>query len=544
MCASQTKLRRFRALGFVTSILLILNTAIAPAPAQSFSNTGVLDLGQAQLFIEDVALCTKYNYNYDAPIIWSQTGYETCPSENLTESALPASLHFKVRIQTKSYVDFYPSSVSAYVIDQKGTKLALPRWSATPLVNIDGPVNLRDTVFYGAFSLPDVQTTPAGYYAVLIQIWNGQWNKLNGPNVEEKPTEAYLTKFVITTSQKLDNAPNAINPANCEIEPAAFVAVQSAANSIVSIKSKVQTIKDLTTPGLVDALSQSLVSVKTLYSKAQSTISAIASKYKGKAECLTSFSNFMDLSDSLYSQFESTAALLDGLINKADAYAAKNQDIQSPEVDSSNCLNQSNIAILSLKKSDAIFSKYQSGMNSRSNSGTTYTTEVMTSWLNAIKLENQNVAAWNVKLPEYIKMYPDCVAYKTAFNLAQDVSSRYSDLVALISDGINEMSKNQGQMNSTNENSLQEEDGVEEEPEASLSVLFSSSTNRYILKVESNLPNDTLTVRATKKGARAIRFTIDTDDDGAGGLKTKTKLSGYTLALMYNGERLDSIRVK
>jgi len=60
----------------------------------------------------------------------------------------------------------------------------------------------------------------------------------------------------------------------------------------------------------------------------------------------------------------------------------------------------------------------------------------------------------------------------------------------------------------------------------------------------SNLPEESLSIRATKKGARALRFAVNTDEDGNGGLRTKTKLSGYTLTLYFESEKLDSVRVR
>ena len=84
----------------------------------------------------------------------------------------------------------------------------------------------------------------------------------------------------------------------------------------------------------------------------------------------------------------------------------------------------------------------------------------------------------------------------------------------------------------------------EEEPSATLTVSYSSSLARYIVKVESNLPGETLSVRATKKGSRTLKFSIDTDEDGIGGIRTKTKLAGYTLVLSFGSEKLDQVRVK
>jgi hypothetical protein len=64
------------------------------------------------------------------------------------------------------------------------------------------------------------------------------------------------------------------------------------------------------------------------------------------------------------------------------------------------------------------------------------------------------------------------------------------------------------------------------------------------MKVESNLSDETLAIRATKKGARTIKFAINTDEIGNGGIRTTAKLAGYTLVLSFGSEKLDQVRVK
>ncbi len=89
-----------------------------------------------------------------------------------------------------------------------------------------------------------------------------------------------------------------------------------------------------------------------------------------------------------------------------------------------------------------------------------------------------------------------------------------------------------------------EEDGEEEPPAGTLEVSYSAPTSRYVVKVECNLAGEKLTVRAVKKGAKALRFTISIDEDGVGGVRTKSKLAGYTLTLYYGNTKLDQVRVK
>jgi hypothetical protein len=86
-------------------------------------------------------------------------------------------------------------------------------------------------------------------------------------------------------------------------------------------------------------------------------------------------------------------------------------------------------------------------------------------------------------------------------------------------------------------------DGEEEDPAAELSVTYSKTLARYIVKVDSNLAEESLVIRGVKKGSRSLKFTLTTDEDGVAGVKTKTKLAGFTLTLYFGSTKLDSVKV-
>jgi hypothetical protein len=56
------------------------------------------------------------------------------------------------------------------------------------------------------------------------------------------------------------------------------------------------------------------------------------------------------------------------------------------------------------------------------------------------------------------------------------------------------------------------------------------------------LPNESLQVRATRKGQKSVSFKVETDDDGLAKFSTSRSLAGFQLALLFNGERLSSVR--
>ena len=94
------------------------------------------------------------------------------------------------------------------------------------------------------------------------------------------------------------------------------------------------------------------------------------------------------------------------------------------------------------------------------------------------------------------------------------------------------------------EESFGESDGEEEPPSGTLAVSFNSAQNRYVVRIDCNLAGEKLTIRAVKKGSKSLRFSVTIDEDGVGGVRTKTKLAGYTLTLYYGSEKLDQVRVK
>jgi len=86
-----------------------------------------------------------------------------------------------------------------------------------------------------------------------------------------------------------------------------------------------------------------------------------------------------------------------------------------------------------------------------------------------------------------------------------------------------------------------EDDGEEMELAASLTV--TKQSNKYLIKVDSNIAGGTFSLVATKKGSKSISFKVATDDAGSYALRTTRNLKGFLLVLKYNGELLDKLQV-
>ena len=84
-------------------------------------------------------------------------------------------------------------------------------------------------------------------------------------------------------------------------------------------------------------------------------------------------------------------------------------------------------------------------------------------------------------------------------------------------------------------------DGEEEEVFGNLEVR--RDKNRFIIQISSNLQNESIQVRATKKGQKAIIFRVRTDEEGFVKFATSRPLSGFYITLLLKNEVLSSVKV-
>jgi hypothetical protein len=83
-------------------------------------------------------------------------------------------------------------------------------------------------------------------------------------------------------------------------------------------------------------------------------------------------------------------------------------------------------------------------------------------------------------------------------------------------------------------------DGEDEEPFGKISV--KREKTKYTISISSNLPEEPLQVRATKKGQKSIIFKVTTNDQGAAKFTTTRALAGFQLVLLLDGEILSSVK--
>ena len=92
--------------------------------------------------------------------------------------------------------------------------------------------------------------------------------------------------------------------------------------------------------------------------------------------------------------------------------------------------------------------------------------------------------------------------------------------------------------------SSEEIEPTEEETFANISASLNASTKKYTLRVTSNLEQESIVIRATKKGTKALVFRTTTNAKGVKNIVTTRNLAGYSLALVFDNETLSKFTIK
>lgn len=533
--------RLTRVMAILGSLTLLASNIFALTPsAQAFSNVRVIDQESFILNLDDVALCTKFKYDFGRPTTWEATGYQTCPSETITTLSLPATLHFKFRVQSKLADEFQVSKADAYLLTSKGFKLAISKWKPEPLTKIDGPFNPLNQVFYGAIELNNEFNFRAGTYTLYFELWNTMVN----PEVLDLPTPYKVFTFTIGQG---------VSPAqvDCTAPTAQFPKTLSTAEeNVKAINTKVLEINQ-SARGLAETLRSYRRALEDHISQINQTSYEAASTFESRPSCLE--------------QYRSNTSTIINLANNAlsnvAAYLIKAE--YAEKIESDPCTIQSLEAKSSVNTSAVEISTIANEISANEAKGgglidikDPQTLAMLKKWNLTIANQSKTLQQWVEKLTVLYKNDVTCANYIDVINLATEKISQGAATTASINGLIAQIdvaraksekssaASSKKDKSGTSDDSLAESDGIEEEPQGNLVATFNNSLNRFVIRVESNLPDESLVVRATKKGSKSLRFTLTTDEDGSGGIRTRTRLSGYTLVLYFGSQKLDQVRLR
>lgn len=500
------------------------------APAQAFSNSQVIDQESFVLHVDDVAICTRYKYDFSKSTTWEANGYQTCPSETITTTSLPATLHFKFRVQSKAADEFQVSKTDAYLLTSRGFRLPISKWKPEPLTKIDGAFNPLNQVFYGAIELVGESNFQAGTYTLYLELWNTMRNS----EVVDLPTPYKVFTFTIGQGVKPVQV-------ECTAPVAQFPKTLSSADeNVKAINTKVLEVNQ-SAPGIAETLREYRKILQEQISRVNDTSKEAEATFESRPTCL----------DQHRSNVSTIVNIANNALSNVAAYLSKAEILEKMQTDP--CMKDAEEAKKSIGNNAAVIIDISNELaNDEAKGGglidlrEVATLQKLERWRGQILDSAKNLQEWSEKLAITYKNNPTCTSYvdlmsESTSRTAQGASA-IAKIIALISKG----NALQGKKSKTAESEeiLPESEGLEEEPQATLSIAYSNSQARFIIKVESNLPEESLTIRATKKGAKSLRFTVSTNEEGTGGLRTKTKLSGYTLVLSFDSIKLDTVRVR
>ena len=524
----------------LATIFLLLTGLTTPEPAQGFSNPRKIEEESFNLYLDDMAICTKYKYVFDKPTIWEETGYQTCLSEAITTSSLPATLHFKFRVQSNGADEFQISQADAYLLNSRGFKIPISKWKPAPLPKVDGIFNPLNQIFYGAISLDETTNFIAGTYTLYLQLWNTMVH----PDAKGLPTPYKVSTFTIGQGTRPTQD-------ECIAPTALFPFFGITAENVGVIHTKVLEIRDERAPGLAETLRNYRNVLEEELAQIDKSVRDAATIYVSKPSCL----------DQYRYQSNSVVGIAKNALNNIAARLSKAEYFEKTQTDP--CTIQSLEAKTKVDSSAEVIAQIANQFNGDKTIKGEFIDvrdpailAKLEAWNQAILNEVKNLDLIRVKLRALSENDPKCSDYRDMIDLSSQKYSQGVATTALINRFLMSVTPfvekrkeatNAGsgeQQNVVTEDGLLESDGEQEEYAGELTVTFSKAKKRFIIKVRSNLPDESLVVRAVKTGAKPLRFTIKTNEDGNGGLLTKTLLSGYTLTLYFDSQMLDQTRAR
>ena len=167
--------------------------------------------------------------------------------------------------------------------------------------------------------------------------------------------------------------------------------------------------------------------------------------------------------------------------------------------------------------------------------------DVMNSYMSYSVSLDAKLRGVSTTILEELKKYPECQDLVKLYKSAEEYLSVSSALQFSI-----KSSTNGTQITSVSEDPTDPTDptldGEEEAPYAAMKAKR-SATGAYTIWVSSNIEDDDLIIKASKKGSKTVVYKIHTQDDGNYSFKTNRNLKGFKLTLYYLGDIFTSFQL-
>lgn len=541
----------------IAPLVLLLSLTVQPLAFGAKVSFQVVNT-KIDISVEEFALCTGSKYEFTQSDLVTR-GYESCKSQSLTTENLPASLHVKVRVdltQNANDWSLHPSANwDVRLVNTKGEVIN---------VRVAGPTTINDkngnggfmtysyAIYFMVLELPSSQDIPAGDYVLDASLCDSACVNGRSPTPRFKLGNFTIQENTNTSTKPADGISTVLRGGVCEIDTK--VIRDSVDKNLSRVKAIFQTmpIRSFETPGLLRQLQQFKEEVGAAAKFFQYWQTELGPRYLKEPACLS----YVDLLETIrvgsgYSYV--TANNLEADLAKAEYWDKTQND---------ECTKQSLAVKSSTSNSVAAITRISQEISDYENKGgfATETTAVsasqkLTQMNDQIRDEVVNLKLWTDKLNTYYKNDPKCKNY---LDLIDESTSRRSQaiattakinsLIALIKPAQDKSEKPVSEQAKSNDNPSEENDleldGETEEPSGDVAVTYQVSTKKYLVSISSNLGEEDLVLKAIKKGAKTLQYKVSTNAEGNVKFSTKNILKGYTVTLLFNGERLDSFRIK
>ena len=514
--------------------------------------------------VEDFALCTGTKYEFTQSDLVAR-GYESCKSQSLTTQNLPASLHVKVR------VDLTQNANDWSLHPNQGWDLRLANAKGEVInVKMAGPTAINDKngnggftassygIYFMVLELPSSQLIPAGDYVLDASLCDSGCG--NGRN----PTPRF--KLGSFTIQEVANSSTDLMSPKDFLNSMLLISKNAQSNLLAVVKAKatgpccryeplseypspVLFPKDMTASRLKVheqkvnewlSFEVSNIDIKRITAETNA-VEDDPETLKAEEKCKKDTNPYLQELKNVYSDFST--------IQEQYTLEIKNF---SPLTNLKNLKQVQNLLLQNQLNSKKLMTEVLTKNNNSScliwkslladleNHSALYLNLKKSVDQFVVDAEEENITRERIEASRKPTMSEEDLRKKAVVEAARANEKAAAESLIKNND---KAANSKVEQEKIAENEL-ELDGESEDPTGDVSVSYQSSTKKYLVAISSNLGEEDLVLRATKKGAKTLQYKVTTNAEGNVKFSTKNILKGFTMTLLFNGERLDSVKVK
>lgn len=514
--------------------------------------------------VEDFALCTGTKYEFTQSDLVTR-GYESCKSQSLTKQNLPASLHVKVRVdltQNSNDWSLHPNqSWDLRLANAKGEVINVKVAGPTTINDKNGNAGFSPSVYgiyFMVLELPSSQLIPAGDYVLDASLCDSSCGNGRSPTPRFK-LGSFTIQEVVNSSTDLMSPKDFLNSMlliskNAQSNLLAVVKAKATGpccryEPLSEYPSPVLFPKDMTASRLKVheqkvnewlSFEVSNIDIKRITAETNA-VEDDPETLKAEKKCQIDTNPYLQELKNVYSDF-STIQEQHTLEIKDFSPLTKLKNLkQVQNLLLQNQLNSKKLMTEVLtKNNNSSCLIWKSLLADLENHSALYLNLKKSVDQFVVDAEEENITRERIEASRKPAMSEEDLRKKAVVDAARANEKAAAESLIKNKD---KAANSKVEQEKIAENEL-ELDGESEDPTGDVSASYQSSTKKYLLSISSNLGEEDLVLRATKKGAKSLQYKVTTNAEGNVKFSTKNVLKGFTITLLFNGERLDSVKVK